>query len=113
MMLWWNLSKQQNIWMMCPPGDKETTDFTHLNMVILSIEEEVEEEVEEVEEEESGFRRGKWKDPMEDLVEDIVEIIMQEYNNRLLQTDLNQLDRKMSGLYPLMLREEMMQRGNR
>ena len=38
MMLWWNLSKQQNIWMMCPPGDRETTDFTHLNMVILFIE---------------------------------------------------------------------------
>ena len=67
MMLWWNLSKQQNIWMMCPPGDRETTDFTHLNTVILFIEEEVEEEVEEVEEEESGFRKGRWKDPMEVL----------------------------------------------
>ena len=39
MMLWWNLSKQQNIWMMYPPGDRDTTDFAHLNMVILSIEE--------------------------------------------------------------------------
>ena len=58
--------------MMCPPGDKETTDFTHLDMVILFIEEEVEEEVEE---EESGFRKGKWKDPM-DLVEEMVEIII-------------------------------------
>ena len=55
MMLWWNLSKQQNILMMCPPGDKEITDFTHLDTVILSIEEEVE----EVEEEEIGFRKGR------------------------------------------------------
>ena len=47
--------------MMCPPGDKEITDFTHLNMEILFIEEEVE----EVEEEESGFRKGKWKDPVD------------------------------------------------
>ena len=59
MMLWWNLSKQQNIWMMYPPGDKETTDFTHLSIVILSTEEEVEEEVGEVEEGESDFRKGK------------------------------------------------------
>ena len=72
MMLWWNLSKQQNIWMMCPPGDKETTDFTHLDMVILSIEEEVQEEVQEVEEGESSFRKGKWKDLMEDSAEDMV-----------------------------------------
>ena len=98
---------------MCPLEDKETTAFTHLDMVILSIEEEVEEEVEEVEEEEIGFRKGKWKDLMEDLVEDIIEITMQEHNNKLLQIDLNQLDRKMSGLYPLMLREEMIQRDNR
>ena len=91
---------------MCPLGDKETIDFTHLDMVILSIEEEVEEE-------EIGFRKGKWKDPMKDLVEDIIEITMQEHNNKLLQTDLNQLDRKMSGLYPLMLREEMIQRDGR
>ena len=75
MMLWWNVSKQQNIWMMCPPGAKETTDFTHLDMVILFIEEEVEEEVKEVEEEESGFRKGEWKDPM-DLVEEMVKIII-------------------------------------
>ena len=74
MMLWWNLSKQQNIWMMYPPGDRETTDFTHLNMVILFIDEEVEEEVEEVEEEENGFRKGRWKDPTEFLVEEMVEI---------------------------------------
>ena len=62
--------------MMCPPADKETTDFTHLDTVILSIEEEVEEEVEEVEEGESGFKKGKWKDPMENLAEDMVEIII-------------------------------------
>ena len=110
MMLWWNLSKQQNIWMMCPPGDKGTTDFTHLDMVILSIEEEVEEEVEE---EESGFRKGRWKDPMEVLVEERVEITMRDHNNKLLQIDLIQLDRMMSGLYPLLLREEMMQRDSR
>ena len=72
MMLWWNLSKQQNIWMMCPTGDKETTDFTHLSMVILSTEEEVE----EVEEGESGFRKNKWTDLMEDSAEDMVRIIM-------------------------------------
>ena len=72
MMLWWNLSKQQNIWMMYPPGDRETTDFTHLDMEILFIEEEVE----EVEEEKSGFRRDRWKDPMEVLVEEMVKITM-------------------------------------
>ena len=58
-MLWWNLSKQQNIWMMYPPGDSRTIDFTPLIIVILFIEEEVEEEVEEVEEGENGFRKGK------------------------------------------------------
>ena len=57
MMHWWNLSKQQNTWMMCPPGDKEIIDFTLHDMVILSTEEEVEEEL-EVEEEESGFRKA-------------------------------------------------------
>ena len=46
MMHWWNLSNQPNTWMMYPPGDKEITDFTPLDMVILSTEEEVEEEVE-------------------------------------------------------------------
>ena len=58
--------------MMYPPGDKETTDFTHLDMVILFIEEEVE----EVEEEENGFKKGRWKDPREVLVEEMVKIIM-------------------------------------
>ena len=94
---------------MYPPADRETTDFTHLDTVILSIEEEVQ----EVEEEEIGFRKGKWKDLMKDLAEDMVEIIMQEYNNKPLQTDLNRLDRKMSGLYLLILREEMIQRDDR
>ena len=61
MMHWWNLSKQQNIWMMYPPGDKEIIDFTPLNMAILSTEEEV-----EVEEEEHGFRKERWIDQMED-----------------------------------------------
>ena len=69
---------------MCPPGDKETIDFTLHDMVILSTEEEVEEEV-EVEEGESGFRKGKWIDLMEDLVEDMVKVIIQEYNNKLPQ----------------------------
>ena len=54
MMHWWNLSKQQNTWMMCPPGDKEITDFTPLNMAIFSTEEEV-----EVEEKENGFRKDR------------------------------------------------------
>ena len=75
MMLWWNLSKQQNTWMMYPPGDKEITDFTPLNMVILSIEEEVEEEV-EVEEEENGFRKDRWIDLIEGLEGDILREMM-------------------------------------
>ena len=75
MMHWWNLSKQPNTWMMYPPGDKEITDFTPLDMVILSTEEEVEEEV-EVEEEENGFRKGRWIDLMEDLEGDIPKVII-------------------------------------
>ena len=75
MMHRWNLSKQQNIWMMYPPGDKEITDFTLLNMVILSTEEEVEEEV-EVEEGESGFKKDKWIDLIEDLEGDIPKVII-------------------------------------
>ena len=62
MMHWWNLSRQQNTWMMYLHGDKETIDFTPLDMVIHSTEEEV-----EVEEDESGFKRDKWRDQMEDL----------------------------------------------
>ena len=51
--------------MMYLHGDKETIDFTPLNMVILSIEEEV-----EVEEDENGFKRDKQIDHMEDLEEE-------------------------------------------
>ena len=110
MMHWWNLSKQQNIWMMYPPGDKEIIDFTLRDMVILSTEEEVKEEV-EVEEGESGFRRDKWIDQMEDLEEDMLKVILQKHNNKLPQIEHNQLDKKMNGLYPLMLKEGMIQRG--
>ena len=92
---------------MCLPGDKETTDFTLCDMVILFIEEE--EEV-EVEEGESGFRKGKWTDLMEDLAEDMVKVIIQAHNNKLIQIDLNQLDKKMSGHHPLMAKEEMIQK---
>ena len=74
-MHWWNSSKQQNTWMMYPPGDKEITDFTPLNMAILFIEEEVEEEV-EVEEEENGFRKDRWIDLMEDSEGDIPRVMM-------------------------------------
>ena len=61
--------------MMYPPGDKEITDFTPFDMVILSTEEEVEEEV-EVEEEENGFRKGRWIDLMEDSEGDIPKVII-------------------------------------
>ena len=61
--------------MMYPPGDKGITDFTPLDMVILSKEEEVEEEV-EVEEEENGFRKGRWIDLIEDLEGDIPRVII-------------------------------------
>ena len=60
MMHWWNLSKQQNIWMMYPPGDKEIIDFTLCDMEILSTEEEVEEEVEE---DVNGFRERQMDRP--------------------------------------------------
>ena len=100
-MHWWNLSKQQNIWMMYPPGDKEITDFTLLSMVILSTEEEVEEGV-EAEEGESGFRKDKWIDLMEDLEEGISKVIIQEHNNNNpQQVDHSQLDKKMNSLCPL------------
>ena len=68
-MHWWNLSRLQNTWMMYLHGNKETIDFTPLDMVIPSTEGEVEEEV-EVEEDKSGFKRDKWRDQMEDLEED-------------------------------------------
>ena len=59
--------------MMYPPGDKEIIDFTPLDMVILSTEEEVEEEVEE---EENGFRKDRWIDLMEDSEEDIPRVMV-------------------------------------
>ena len=55
--------------MMYLNGDNETIDFTPLDMVTPSTEEEVEEEI-EVEEDENGFKRDKWIDQMEDLEED-------------------------------------------
>ena len=55
--------------MMYLHGDKETIDFTPLDMVILSTEEEAEEEV-EVEEDENGFKRDKQIDHMEDSEEE-------------------------------------------
>ena len=61
--------------MMYPPGDKEIIDFTPLNMVIISREEEVEEEV-EVEEEENGYRKDRWIDPMEDSEGDIPRVMV-------------------------------------
>ena len=65
MMHWWNLSRLQNTWMMYLHGDKETIDFTPLNMVIPSTEEEV-----EVEKDENGFKKDKWIDHMVDSEED-------------------------------------------
>ena len=96
--------------MMYPLGDSETTDFTPLIMVILFIEEEVEEaveEVEEVEEGESGFKKDIWKDPMEVLVEEMVMITIEGHNNHPLQRDPNHLDKRMNGLYLLIMKEEM------
>ena len=57
--------------MMYPPGDKEIIDFTPLDMVILSSEEEV-----EVEEEESGFRKDRWIDLMEGSEGDIPRVMV-------------------------------------
>ena len=48
-------------------GDKDIIDFTPLDMVIPSTEEEVEEEVEE---DTNGFKKDKWIDQMEHLEED-------------------------------------------
>ena len=81
-----------------------------LIMVILFIEEEVEEEVEEVEEGENGFKKDRWKDPMEVLVEEMVVITIEGHNNYLLLIDPNQLDKRMNGLYLLIMKEEMMWR---
>ena len=93
---------------MCPPGDKETIDFTLHDLVILSTEEEV-----EVEEGESGLRKGKWIHLIEDSAEEMVKVIIQDHNNKLPLIDLNQLAKKMSGLHPLMSKEEAIQRGIR
>ena len=57
--------------MMYPPGDKEIIDFTLLDMVTLSTEEEV-----EVEEEENGFRKDRWIDLMEDSEGDIPRVMV-------------------------------------
>ena len=76
MMHWWTLSKQQNIWMKYPPGDRGSTNFTHLIMETLSIEEEVDEEEEEVKEEESGYKEGKRRGLIEDLLEGMIESIL-------------------------------------
>ena len=62
-MHWWNLSRLQNTWMMYLHEDKETIDFTRLDMVIPSTEEEVEED-------ENGFKKDKSIDQMVDLEED-------------------------------------------
>ena len=50
-------------------GDKGIINFTPLDMVTPSTEEEVEEEV-EVEEDENGFKKDNWIDQMEDWEED-------------------------------------------
>ena len=71
MMHWCNLSKQQNIWMMYPPGDKER--LYPLDMVILSTEEEEEGEVEE---DVNGYRKDRWIDLMEDSEEDIPRVMV-------------------------------------
>ena len=81
MMHLWNLSRQQNTWMMYPHGNKGIIDFTTLIMVILSIEEEVEEEV-EVEEDENGFRKDKLIDLMEDSEEDTPRAIEWKHNQQ-------------------------------
>ena len=62
-MLWWNLSRLQNTWMMYLHGDKGTIDFTPLDIVTPSTEEEVEED-------ENGFKKDKWIDQMKDWEED-------------------------------------------
>ena len=55
--------------MMYPPGDKEIIDFTPLDMVILSTEEEVEEDM-------NGFRKDRWIDLMEDSEGDIPRVMV-------------------------------------
>ena len=106
MMHWWNLSRQQNTWMMYPYGDKEIIDFTPLFMVILSIEVDVEED-------ENGFRKDRWRDLMEDSEEDTPREIEQKHSKQQ-QIDHNQIGKKKIGLYLPMQREgKMRQRGMR
>ena len=70
-----------------------------LNMVILSIEEEVEEEVEEVEEEENGFKKDAWINLMKVLEEEMSRVTIQELNSKLQLIDHNWLDKMMVGLH--------------
>ena len=93
-------SRLQNTWMMYLHGDKEIIDFTPLNMVTPSTEEEVEEKV-EVEEDENGFKKDKWIDPMEDLEEDSP-VVMEWRYNKLQWADHHLIDRKKIGLLPQM-----------
>ena len=80
--------------MMYLHGDKEIIDFTPLDMVIPSTEEEVEED-------ENGFKKDKWIDQMEDLEEDSP-MVMEKSCDTLQQADHNPIDRKKIGLYPQM-----------
>ena len=61
--------------MMYPHGDKGIIDFTPLDMVILSTEEEVEED-------ENGFRKDRWIDLIEDLEEDTPRVMEQKHNKQ-------------------------------
>ena len=76
--------------MMYLHGDKEIIDFTPLDMVILSTEEEVEED-------ENGFRKDRWIDLMEDSEEDTPRV-MEMKHNMLQQTDHNQIGKKKIGM---------------
>ena len=69
-------------------GDKETIDFTPLNMVTPSMEEEV-----DVKEDENGLKKDKWIDQMEDLEEDS-SVVMEWRCNKLQQADHNPIGKK-------------------
>ena len=56
MMHWWSSSRLPNTLMMYLHGDKGIIDFTPLDMVTPSTEEEVEVEVEE---DKNGFKKDK------------------------------------------------------
>ena len=81
-------------------GDKGIIDFTPLDMVILSTEEEV-----EVEEDESGFRKDRWIDLMVDSEEDTPRV-MEWKHNKQQQTDHNLIDRKEHWSVPTKCREK-------